>query len=70
MKVIFDSDIPEEFKEQILEAINNENIGEVCKECGSDTLYVAYLEEENILDVKCYNCGYSYLELELEEEEE
>ncbi len=68
MKVIFDPDIPEEIKEDILEAIKEENIGEVCKVCGADTLYVAFLE--GVLDIKCYECGYSYLEIEIEEEEE
>jgi len=31
-------------------------------------LYVALLEGS--LDIKCYECGYSYLEIEIEEEEE
>ena len=68
MNVIFDPDIPEEIKEDILEAIKEENIGEACKICGCDTLYVALLEGS--LDIKCYECGYSYLEIEIEEEEE
>ncbi len=68
MKVIFDPDIPDEIKEDILEAIKEENIGEVCKVCGGDTLYVALLE--GVLDIKCYECGHSYLEIEIEEEEE
>jgi len=66
VKVIFDPDIPEDIKEDILSAIKEENIGEICKFCGADTLYVAQLE--NILDVKCYECGHSYLEIEIEEE--
>jgi hypothetical protein len=68
VKVIFDPDIPEDIKEDILKAIEEENIGEACKMCGCDTFYVALLE--GLLDVKCYECGYSYLELELEMEEE
>ncbi len=67
MKVIFDPDIPEDLREDILEAINEEDIGNACKICGCDTLYVALLE--NILDVKCYECGHSYLEIEIAEEE-
>ena len=68
MKVIFDPDIPDDVKEEILEAIKEENIGDICKVCGSDTLYVAMLE--GILDVKCYDCGHSYLEIEISEEGE
>ncbi len=66
MKVIFDPDIPEDLKEDILNSIKEENIGEICKYCGADTLYVAHLGK--ILDVKCYECGHSYLEIEMEEE--
>jgi len=68
VKVIFDPDIPEDIKEDILEAIKEENIGDICKICGCDTLYVAMLE--GMLDVKCYDCGHSYLEIELSEEGE
>lgn len=67
MKVIFDPDIPDDFKEDIKKAIEEENIGELCKLCGADTLYVAMLE--GVLDVKCYECGHSYLEIEFSEEE-
>lgn len=65
MKVIFDPDVPDDIKEDVLNMIKEENIGETCKICGADTLYVAYLK--NLLDVKCYECGHSYLEIELEE---
>lgn len=67
MKIIFDPDIPDDFKEEIKRAIEEENIGELCKFCGADTLYVAMLE--GVLDVKCYECGHSYLEIEFSEEE-
>ncbi len=66
VKVIFDPDIPEELKEDIIKAIEEENVGEICKVCGGDILYVALLE--GTLDVKCYECGHSYIELELTEE--
>ncbi|QER41565.1 hypothetical protein F1847_01960 [Thermodesulfobacterium sp. TA1] len=66
MKVIFDPDIPEDFKEDIIKAIEEENIADLCKVCGGDTLYVAFLE--GVLDVKCYECGHSYIEIELAEE--
>lgn len=67
MKVLFDPDIPEDLKEDILKNIEEENLGEICKICGSDTLYVALIDE--ILDVKCYECGTSYLEIELANQE-
>lgn len=68
MKVIFDPDISEELKEEILNIIKEENIEGVCKVCNSNTLYVALIGK--MLDIKCYECGYSYLEVEIEEEEE
>lgn len=67
MKVIFDPDIPEELKEEILKNIEEENLGEACKVCGANILYVALIDK--ILDVKCYECGTSYLEIELTEQE-
>lgn len=66
MKIFFDPDIPEDLREDLLKAIEEEKIEEVCKHCGADSLYVALID--NILDVKCYECGYSYLEIELSEE--
>jgi len=66
MKIIFDPDIPEDLKEDLVKTIEEEKIGEICKQCGADTLYVALIN--NVLDVKCYECGYSYLEIELSEE--
>lgn len=66
MKVIFDPDIPEDLKEDLQKTIEEENIGDACKACGGDTIYVALID--NILDVKCYECGYSFLEIELSEE--
>ncbi len=66
MNVLFDPDIPEDLKEELLKAIEEEKIGEICKICGANTLYVAIIDK--IIDVKCYECGYSYLEIELSEE--
>lgn len=68
MKVVFDPDIPEDIKEEILQTLEEEQIKAPCKECGSETIYVALID--NTLDVKCYECGFSYLEIELSEEEE
>lgn len=66
MKVLFDPDIPDDLKDELIKAIEEENIGELCKLCGSNTLYVALID--NMIDVKCYECGHSYLEMELSEE--
>lgn len=66
MKVIFDPDITEDLKKELLQAIEEEKIGDLCKVCGADTLYVALLDKT--IDVKCYECGFSYLEIELSEE--
>lgn len=66
MKVIFDPDIPEDLKEDLLKTIEEQQIGDLCKSCGADTLYVALIDK--VLDVKCYECGLSYLEIELSEE--
>lgn len=66
MKVIFDPDIPEDIKEDLLKTIEEEQIKEPCKVCGADTIYIALID--NVLDVKCYECGYSYMEIELSEE--
>jgi len=66
MKILFDPDISDDLKEEIIKTIQEEKIEEICKKCGGDTLYVALID--NVLDVKCYECGYSYLEIELSEE--
>ena len=65
MQVIFDPDIPEDLREEILKAIEEEKI-ELCKECGSNVVYVAKID--NTLDVKCYECGASFFDIELSEE--
>jgi DNA-directed RNA polymerase subunit RPC12/RpoP len=65
MQVIFDPDIPEDLKKDILKAIEEENI-ELCRECGANVIYVAMID--NTLDVKCYECGGSFFEIELSEE--
>ncbi len=68
MKVIFDPDIPEDFKDELSEEIKNleKELQGKCPECGSDTIYVALID--NVIDIKCYECGYSFMEIELEEE--
>ncbi len=67
MKVIFDPDIPAEVQPQIEEVIKD-SIQEKC-ECGCDEIYVS-LTSEDMLDVKCYDCGTSFFELEIQLEDE
>jgi hypothetical protein len=67
VKIIFDSDIPQEAQLEIKEIIN-ESLSEKCK-CGCDEIYVSLIDESTI-DVKCYDCGASFFELEIEAEEE
>ncbi len=66
VKIIFDPDIPVNLKPYIKQAIE-EAIEEPC-ECGCDEVY-ASMQSENNIDVKCYDCGTSYFELEIEEVE-
>ncbi len=62
MKIIFDPDIPAEIQPQIEEVIRD-SIQDKC-ECGCDEIYVS-LTREDMLDVKCYDCGTSFFELEI-----
>ncbi len=66
MKIIFDPDIPENIRPSIQEVI--EDALDAPCECGCNEIYVS-LQEENNIDVKCYDCGTSYFELEIEIEE-
>ena len=66
VKIIFDPDIPKNLIPYIKQAIE-EAIEEPC-ECGCDEVY-ASMQSENNIDVKCYDCGTSYFELEIEEVE-
>ncbi|OAQ21038.1 hypothetical protein [Thermosulfurimonas dismutans] len=66
MKIIFDPEIPEDLREDIKAAVEEEGLEEKCPECGAKEIYVALLGK--VLDVKCYDCGYSYAEIEMEEE--
>ncbi len=63
MKITFDQDIPEDVRPQIEEVIK-ETIEGKCS-CGSDEVYVA-VTDGNTIDVKCYDCGESFFELEVE----
>ena len=67
MKIEYDPDIPAELRPSIFEVIK-ESITSPCT-CGSEEIYVS-MQDENMIDIKCYDCGQSYFELEVEIEEE
>ena len=67
MKIVYDPDIPTTFYSSIKEVIK-ESIVAPCS-CGCDEIYVS-LQEENKIDVKCYDCGTSFFELEVKIDEE
>ncbi|RUM89772.1 MAG: hypothetical protein DSZ24_00450 [Thermodesulfatator sp.] len=67
MKIIFDPEVPENLKEDIRSLVQEADIEEKCPECGAKEIYIALLGK--ILDVKCYECGHSFLEIEMETEE-
>ncbi|MDA8162420.1 MAG: hypothetical protein M0022_05880 [Desulfobacteraceae bacterium] len=65
MKIEYDPDIPMAARPSIKEIIK-ESISAPCS-CGCDEIYVS-LSSANTIDVKCYDCGTSFFELEIEEE--
>ena len=67
LKIIYDEDIPRDVRPSIEEVIK-ESITAPC-ECGCAEIYVS-LQAPGSIDVKCYDCGTSFFELEIEEEEE
>jgi len=67
VKIEYDPDINASIRPDIA-AMIKENVTEPC-ECGCDEIYVS-LQSENMIDVKCYDCGKSFFELEIEIEEE
>lgn len=67
MKIIYDPDIPTPLRSSIKEVIK-ESIKHPCS-CGCDEIYVS-LQNEDRIDVKCYDCGSSFFELEVEVNEE
>ncbi|PXF57771.1 MAG: hypothetical protein C4B58_08750 [Deltaproteobacteria bacterium] len=67
MKIVYDPDISTTLYSSIKEVIK-ESIQAPCS-CGCDEIYVS-LQEENKIDVKCYDCGTSFFELEVEIDEE
>jgi hypothetical protein len=67
VKIIYDPDIPATLRSSIKDVIK-ESIDAPCS-CGCDEIYVS-LQNENRIDVKCYDCGTSFFELEVEVNEE
>lgn len=67
MKIVYDTDIATTLYPSIKKVIK-ESIKNPCS-CGCDEIYVS-LQEENRIDVKCYDCGTSFFELEVEVNEE
>ena len=67
MKIEYDPDIPSSLRPSIKDVIQESGL-ERCQ-CGCEEIYVS-LQSENMIDVKCYDCGASYFELEVEIEEE
>jgi len=67
VKIVYDPDISATLYSSIKEVIK-ESIEAPCS-CGCDEIYVS-LQEENKIDVKCYDCGTSFFELEVEIDEE
>lgn len=68
MKIEYDPDIPVSIRPNIKEVIK-ESVVAPCAVCGCDEIYVS-LGLKGHLDVKCYDCGNSFFELELEVDEE
>jgi len=66
VKIIFDPDITAEIQPQ-LEQVINDTIQGKC-ECGCDEIYVSQTDD-GMLDIKCYDCGTSFFELEIEVED-
>ena len=67
MKIIYDPDISATLHSSIKDVIK-ESIDASCP-CGCDEIYVS-LQDGNRIDVKCYDCGTSFFELEVEVNEE
>ena len=63
MKTVYDADIPAALQPSIQQVVDD-SIDAPCL-CGCDEIYVS-LQEEDRIDVKCYDCGTSFFELEIE----
>ncbi len=68
MKIEYDPDIPASLRPAIKDVIRDSKV-KPCEECGCEEIYVS-LQSDNMLDVKCYDCGVSFFELEMEIENE
>jgi len=66
VKITFDPDIPVDIQPQ-LEQLVRDSVHEKCS-CGSDEIYVSIIDNK-IIDIKCYDCGHSFFEVEIDIEE-
>lgn len=66
MKIIYDNDISAIIRPDIKSVIKNA-VKAPCP-CGCDEIYVSVQEDKRV-DVKCYDCGRSYFELEIQVDE-
>lgn len=66
MKIVYEDDISPAIRPDIKSVIKK-TIKNPCS-CGCDEVYVCVQEDKRV-DVKCYDCGHSYFELEIEVEE-
>jgi len=67
VKITFDPDIPTDIQPQI-EQLVKESVDGKCS-CGSDEIYVSIIDDQ-FLDIKCYDCGTSFFEVEIDISEE
>ena len=67
MKITYDPDLPMSYCPLVKQEIQGADMSPC--ECGSDEIYVSLVDSTTI-DVKCYDCGNSFFELEIEIEEE
>ncbi|NIA08892.1 MAG: hypothetical protein GWP10_03785 [Nitrospiraceae bacterium] len=66
MKIVYDPDIPATLQPSIQKIIK-ESVTAPCP-CGCEEIYVSLQNDK--LDIKCYDCGTSFFELEVEVGEE
>ena len=67
MKITYDPDLPTSYRPLVKQEIQDADMSSC--ECGSDEIYVSLVDSTTI-DVKCYDCGNSFFELEIEIGEE
>jgi hypothetical protein len=63
VKIVYDNDIDVQIRPEIKSVIKK-TVKKPC-ECECDEIYVS-LQDNKRIDVKCYDCGRSYFEIEIE----